>query len=487
MSGELPLGVAATDQTTASAPNVPEYTVGELSQLLKRTVEDAFGYVRLRGEVSGFRGRHSSGHAYFALKDDGARIEAVCWRANWARLRFKPEEGMEVVVTGRLTTYPGRSTYQIVIESLEPAGVGALMAMLEERRKALAAEGLFDAARKRPLPFMPAVIGVITSPTGAVIRDIMHRLAERCPCRLILWPVRVQGETCAAEVAAAIRGFNQLSREDAVPRPDVIIVARGGGSIEDLWGFNEEIVVRAAAESTIPLISAVGHETDWTLIDHAADLRAPTPTAAAELAVPVRSDLVLRVTQCGRRLVQGLWRRLEESSTALKAAVRGLPRPDAVLGQPRQRVDAAAANLPRALRANTLAHRARFDTCRMRLSDRPLRRHVEVMGELVTDYGRRARSGLSRTLESKGSQLSGCAKLLRSLGPQSVLERGFALVLDHAGHPVRSADDATAGMRARVRFHDGEVPARFEQRQASERRDPVPRRRPSDADQGTLL
>src|SRR6516162_2561852 len=272
--------------------NIPEWTVSELSAALKKTVEDAFGYVRVRGEISGYRGPQASGHCYFALKDEGAKIEAVIWRTAFARMRLKPEEGLEVFVTGRLTTYPGRSKYQIVIEPLEPAGLGALMALIEERKKKLAAEGLFDAARKQLLPFLPERIGVVTSPTGAVIRYILHRLADRFPRRVLLWPVKVQGEGCADEVAAAIHGFNALPEYGSAflpPRPDLIIVARGGGSLEDLWSFNEEIVVRAAAASLIPLISAVGHETDVTLIDFAADRRAPTPTAAAEMAVPVRT------------------------------------------------------------------------------------------------------------------------------------------------------------------------------------------------------
>src|SRR5690349_7165090 len=257
--------------------NVPEWSVSELSAALKRVVEDEFGYVRVRGEISGYRGPHSSGHSYFALKDESARIDAVIWKGVAARMRFKPEEGLEVIATGRLTTYPGRSSYQIVIENLEPAGVGALMALLEECKKKLAAEGLFDEARKQLIPFLPGVVGVVTSQTGAVIRDILRRLSCRFPRRVIVWPVRVQGDGSADEVAAAIRGFNALSEAGRIPRPDVLIVARGGGSLEDLWSFNEEIVVRAAAESMIPLISAVGHETDITLIDFAADKRAPTP------------------------------------------------------------------------------------------------------------------------------------------------------------------------------------------------------------------
>src|ERR1700749_3632509 len=274
--------------------NAPEYTVSELSSALRRTVEDSYGHVRVRGEISGFRGAHSSGHCYFALKDENAKIDAVIWKGVHYRMRFKPQEGLEVIATGKLTTYPGSSKYQIVIESLEPAGIGALMALMEERKKKLAAEGLFDEARKQLLPWLPEVIGVVTSPTGAVIRDILHRLEDRFPRRVLVWPVKVQGDGSAEQVAAAIRGFNALPEGGRIPRPDVLIVARGGGSLEDLWSFNEEVVVRAAAESMIPLISAVGHETDITLIDFVSDKRAPTPTAAAEMAVPVRSELLAR-------------------------------------------------------------------------------------------------------------------------------------------------------------------------------------------------
>src|SRR3981189_162224 len=272
--------------------NAPEFTVSELSSALKRTVEDAYGHVRVRGEITGFRGPHSSGHCYFALKDEGAKIEAVIWKFAHARMRFKPQEGLEVIATGKLTTYPGSWKYQIVIEQLEPAGIGALMALMEERKKKLAAEGLFDEARKQLLPWLPEVIGVVTSPTGAVIRDILHRLEDRFPRRVLVWPVRVQGEGSAEQIAAAIRGFNALPEGGRIPRPDLLIVARGGGSLEDLWSFNEEIVVRPPADSMIPLISAVGHETDITLIDFAADKRAPTPTAAAEIAVPGKSELI---------------------------------------------------------------------------------------------------------------------------------------------------------------------------------------------------
>ncbi|HRK19715.1 MAG TPA: exodeoxyribonuclease VII large subunit, partial [Hyphomicrobiaceae bacterium] len=304
--------------------NVAELTVSELAGGIKKTLETAYGHVRLRGEISGYRGPHSSGHCYFTLKDDKARIDAVVWRGVFSALRFKPQEGVEVIATGKVSSFPGTSKYQIVIEALEPAGVGALMALLEERKKKLGAEGLFDEARKQLIPFLPRVVGVVTSPTGAVIRDMMHGFNERFPAHVLLWPVRVQGDTCATEVAAAIRGFNALPEGGRIPRPDVLIVARGGGSLEDLWGFNEEIVVRAAAESSIPLISAVGHETDWTLIDLAADARAPTPTKAAEWAVPKYSELLEQSRALGERLRVGLRRGLEHHRQSYRAAARGL-------------------------------------------------------------------------------------------------------------------------------------------------------------------
>ncbi|MDB5523161.1 MAG: xseA, partial [Rhizobium sp.] len=294
-----------------SPTNLTEYTVTELSGSIKRTMEAAFDQVRVRGEISGYRGPHSSGHAYFALKDDRARLEAVIWKGAFSKLKVRPEEGMEVIATGKITTFPGSSKYQIVIESLEPAGIGALMALIEERKRKFTAEGLFDPGRKQLLPFMPMVIGVVTSPTGAVIRDILHRISDRFPLHVIVWPVKVQGDGAGVEIANAINGFNALEPGGPIARPDVLIVARGGGSLEDLWCFNDEIVVRAAASSEIPLISAVGHETDWTLIDHAADQRAPTPTGAAEMAVPVKADLEAQVANLTARLSGSMNRQMD--------------------------------------------------------------------------------------------------------------------------------------------------------------------------------
>jgi exodeoxyribonuclease VII large subunit len=350
------------------ASNAIEFSVTDLSNALKRTLEDRFGFVRVRGEISGYRGPHTSGHAYFSLKDANAKLDAIIWRGVLQRMRVKPQEGLEVVATGKISTYPGKSSYQLLIETLEPAGVGALMALLDARRKALDAEGLFKAERKRPLPFLPGVVGVVTSPTGAVIRDILHRLADRFPLHVLVWPVRVQGETAAAEVTAAIHGFNALEVGGRIPRPDVLIVARGGGSLEDLWGFNEEIVVRAAAASRIPLIAAVGHETDWTLIDLAADLRAPTPTAAAELAVPVRAELVARVVGLEARAQGAMLRTMQRGRGDLRALARALPSGEALLAGPRQRLDLASGALRSLSRAGLDARSLRLQRAAGRLS-----------------------------------------------------------------------------------------------------------------------
>ncbi|HET7718296.1 MAG TPA: exodeoxyribonuclease VII large subunit [Bauldia sp.] len=486
----------------APAQNLVEFTVSELSAAVKRAVEDGFSYVRVRGEISGYRGPHSSGHAYFSLKDDKARLEAVVWRLTFQRLRFKPAEGMEVIATGRLTTFPGSSKYQMVIDLLEPAGVGALMALLEERRRKFAAEGLFDAGRKRPLPFLPRVIGVVTSPTGAVIRDILHRLSDRFPVHVVLWPVKVQGETSATEVAAAIRGFNDLPATGGVRRPDVIIVARGGGSLEDLWSFNEEIVVRATAESRIPVIAAVGHETDTTLIDHAADRRAPTPTAAAEIAVPVRSELAAQVEGLAGRHRGAVLRRLESGRRDLLAAVRALPKADDLLGIPRRMLDELAGRLKVALGANAGQHRlafqqtagrlsveglrafvrqrvervanlgeranraaeVRLERCRADLSLRARRLRIEPIGEWIT-RGRRTLADLDRAIlrcvrtinSGKATQLASFDQLLRTLSYRNVLARGFALVRS-GDRPVHGAQ-VTTGSQLDIEFHDGHVSA----------------------------
>ncbi len=467
------------------AANIAEYTVSEISADLKRTVEDAYGYVRVRGEISGYRGPHSSGHSYFSLKDDKARLEAVVWRGTLSRLKFKPEDGVEVVATGKLTTFAGQSKYQMVIEALEPAGVGALMALLEARRKALAAEGLFDEARKQLLPYLPRVIGVVTSPTGAVIRDILHRLADRFPTHVLVWPVRVQGETSAAEVAAAIEGFNALEDGGAIPRPDLLIVARGGGSLEDLWGFNEEIVVRAAAASAIPLISAVGHETDFTLIDYAADVRAPTPTAAAEMAVPVRSELIEAVGDLGGRLAGATLRLIESNRRDLRAAARALPRAEDLFAMPRRVFDELASRIGRALLANSQAHRARYERVAVRLSPAGLDRLVERARERLSQAGDRKSLFLTRRIERLRDRLGAAAKLLDVVSYRSILERGFALVSDpETSQPIRSAAAVADGKLLDIEFHDGHVRA-----VAGGSTAPKPRRRKpaSGGSQGSLL
>ena len=428
---------ASTDNRGEIRSNLPELTVSELSAELKRTVEDNFSHVRLRGEVMGYRGPHASGHVYFSLKDAGARIDAIIWKGNFARLKFKPEEGREVVGTGNVTTYAGKSSYQIVIDSLEPAGAGALMALLEERKKKLKAEGLFDPERKKPLPYLPDVIGVVTSPTGAVIRDILHRLNDRFPRRVLVWPVRVQGETCAVEVAAAIEGFNALKQGGALPRPDVLIVARGGGSLEDLWGFNEEIVARAAAASEIPLISAVGHETDFTLIDFVSDRRAPTPTAAAELAVPVRAELVAATASHAARLAGSLRRFFEQLRNEFRGLTRALPSLDAILAMPRQKLDALGERLPRALHANAHRHRV----------------------ALTRAAGRLTPASLKSRIEHLRSRVGSLAQLVSAYSYHKVLDRGFALVRDAAGSPVRAAAALGAGEHIEIEFADGRIGA----------------------------
>ncbi|MGM4919822.1 exodeoxyribonuclease VII large subunit [Tardiphaga sp. 813_E8_N1_3] len=494
----------------AAAPltNSPEFTVSELSSALKRTVEDTYGNVRVRGEISGFRGPHSSGHCYFSLKDESAKIEAVIWKGVHGRMRFKPQEGLEVIATGKLTTYPGSSKYQIVIEAIEPAGVGALMALMEERKRKLGAEGLFDEARKQLLPWLPEVIGVVTSPTGAVIRDILHRLEDRFPRRVLVWPVKVQGEGSAEQVAAAIHGFNALPEGGAIPRPDLLIVARGGGSLEDLWSFNEEIVVRAAAESMIPLISAVGHETDITLIDFAADKRAPTPTAAAEMAVPVRAELMVEISGFERRMML-CWQRGQESRrNELRAAARALPDLSELLAIPRQRLDGATASLPRALKANTHAHHRRFTQASAGLTLRVLRAQIAhatqrltVSGERLSLSARallrqrrdrftglearlkasklanaqaqrnaitrdreralrlteRARRALTTLVQRQQARVQASSQLLSALSYRSVLARGFALVRDEQGAALHAAATVGAGARLSIEFADGRV------------------------------
>ncbi len=481
------------------ASNAAEFTVSEISGAVKRLVEDSFGNVRVRGEISGYRGPHSSGHAYFGLKDANAKIDAVIWKGAMAKLRFRPEEGMEVIATGKLTTFPGSSKYQIVIDSIEPAGAGALMALLEERKKRLATEGLFDADRKQLLPYMPRHIGVITSTTGAVIRDILHRVMDRFPCHVTVWPVRVQGETTGAEVANAVIGFNAMTGD---ARPDVLIVARGGGSLEDLWGFNDESIVRAVAGSNIPVISAVGHETDWTLIDYAADVRAPTPTGAAEMAVPVKADLEAAVAGLGARLGSSMRRGLDRKRQNLVSIARALPNVDSVLAIPRRRFDEASEKLWRALEVSTLKKRQRLSALRLtssgvtsrifdrraratrlearlknalprlvinrrvnldraakRLTPANIERRIGERHERLSGLVSRADRAIVQRTERQRNRLDQTVKLLNSLSHKSVLARGFAVVKDRHDKLLTGAQAARAAGILLIEFADGTVEA----------------------------
>ncbi|MCQ0970775.1 exodeoxyribonuclease VII large subunit [Paracoccus sp. TK19116] len=486
--------------------NAPEFTVSEISGAVKRVIEERFGRVRIRGEI-GRVSRPSSGHAYFDLKDDRAVMAAVVWKGQVARLSQQPEEGIEVIATGRLTTFPGQSKYQLIADQIEIAGAGALMAMLDKRRKALAAEGLFDQDRKRALPYLPRVIGVVTSPSGAVIRDILHRLRDRFPTRVLIWPVAVQGDACAGQVAAAIRGFNALDAQGALPRPDLLIVARGGGSLEDLWGFNEEVVVRAAAESAIPLISAVGHETDTTLIDFAADRRAPTPTAAAEIAVPVRAELAARLAECGARMGRAGADRIRRPRQRLRDLARAMGRPGALTEGARQRLDLWSGRLDPALRGLVRMRRQQLQarpipaatlrgfTARKRhamegqgarlatIAERQIERRstrVEHLGERLDGSLRRVVAATSRAVTVQGARLRELdarlpaalrriitirrEALLRldrtrqTLGYTETLKRGFAVVHGPGGL-IATAAEAERMPEFEIEFADGRLPA----------------------------
>ncbi len=460
--------------------NAHEFTVSELSGKIRRLIEGEFGHVRVRAEV----GRvvlARSGHLYFDLKDDRAVLSAVSWKGQAARLAIRPEEGMEVIATGRMTAFAGQSKYQLVVEALELAGEGALMALLERRRKALAAEGLFAPERKKKLPWLPEVIGVVTSPSGAVIRDILHRLRDRFPRRVLIWPVAVQGKACAPEVARAIRGFNALAPGGAIPRPDLIIVARGGGSVEDLWGFNEEEVVRAAAESAVPLISAVGHETDTTLIDLAADMRAPTPTAAAELAVPVRTELLARVEEQGARLSRAMSREIGQRRQRLGDLSRALPRPATLLEGAAQRLDRAAERLGAALRATAQRKRLRLGElsavlrsramhrrlaeARARLEERAARLQPALLSRDMARRGReleRQEARLSAAarlgLEQRRQKMEALARMLQGLGYTETLRRGYAVVRGD-GRIVTGVEAARSARELEIEFADGRLPA----------------------------
>ena len=476
MTGNAPLSSAAS----AAAPNIAEYTVGEVARAVKRTLEENFERIRVRGEVSR-PNYHSSGHLYFTLKDEEAVLDAVCWRGTVGRLGLRVEEGMEVVCTGRISSYPRSSKYQLVVDAIELAGEGALLKLLEDRRRKLAAEGLFDAERKKKLPYLPEIIGVVTSPTGAVIRDILHRLNDRFPRRVLLWPVPVQGEGAAEKIAAAIRGFNAIAPGGPVPRPDLIIVARGGGSLEDLWSFNEEVVVRAAAASDIPLISGVGHETDTTLIDFAADVRAPTPTAAAEMAVPVRAELRTQILQHAHRLAGAMLRLTEDRRVRIEGLARGLPRPQALLESAMQQLDGETDRL-RLARERYIAQKVDLVAglaARLRHPRDVIRAKSESFAGIHArlgaawgayfrhetqryrrlDAANRLTGGVRRKLADAAMQLDTLSQLLKSLSYREVLERGFALVRDSSGRPVKRAADTSAGETVGIEFVDGTVAA----------------------------
>ena len=446
-------------------------TISEISALLKRTVEDRFGFVRLRGELSGVK-RAASGHLYCSLKDEKARIDGVMWRGNAQRLAFLPEDGLEVIASGKLTIYPGRSTYQIVIDRMEIAGEGALLALLEKTKARLEAEGLFAPERKRPLPYLPRVIGVVTSPTGAVIRDILHRLADRFPSHVLVWPVLVQGKGAAEQVATALRGFCNLDANGPIPRPDLVIVARGGGSIEDLWSFNEEVVVRAIADCTIPVISAVGHETDTTLADYAADQRAPTPTAAAEMAVPVRAELMAALDEFALRQKRAILRPVGLGRERLDARVQRLPKPETLLAPQAQKLDELADRLRRGLADRTAQERERLQGHAARLS-----------GPLLLARAGRARDRLAaarlvpglltQRFASQQERLAALERLRLQLDPKAPLSRGYVLVTDASGGVVKTRGEAAAKASLVLEFRDGKldvVPAGNTPRKAGQRR-----------------
>ncbi|MFM5916494.1 MAG: exodeoxyribonuclease VII large subunit [Novosphingobium sp.] len=458
---EEPGGLVAKE---SAGDNAAALSVSEISAALKRMVEDRFGYVRVRGELSGVK-RAASGHMYLCLKDDSARLDAVMWRGTAGRLNFQPEDGLEVVATGKLTTYPGRSNYQLVVERMEVAGEGALLALLAKTKARLEAEGLFAAVRKKRLPYLPQVIGVVTSPTGAVIRDILHRLEDRFPVRVLVWPVLVQGNGAAEQVAAAMRGFAALEAGGAVPRPDLVIVARGGGSVEDLWAFNEEVEVRAIAECPIPTISAVGHETDTTLADFAADRRAPTPTAAAEMAVPVLSDLSLQLAELALRKRRAVVRPLQLGRERLAARVQRLPVPAALISGPAQRLDDNAERLRRGLVSRTQL----------------------AQGDLQRVAGRLSAPLLQARKDQAQGRLDGLGRVLGSLNPLTVLERGYARITTPDGRTLVDRAAAAGEPALTVHFRDGDlevVPAANPVRAAPR---PKPAARTDPEAQGKLL
>ena len=462
MSSEFPPieSAPAAQAATAAGSNAPPFlSVTELSQLLKRTVESSFDFVRVRAEISRPT-RAASGHLYFTLKDERNTLDGVCWKTVAGSLGVQPEEGLEVIVTGKLTIYGGRSKYQIVVSTMEMAGEGAMLKQLEERRRRLAAEGLFDAGRKQPIPAMPSVIGVVTSPTGAVIRDILHRLTDRFGVRVLLWGTLVQGQDAAGQVARAVRGFDSMPADGPLPRPDLLIVARGGGSLEDLWAFNEEEVVRAVAACRIPVISAIGHETDTTLIDFAADQRAPTPTAAAEMAVPVRADLLARTGEMETRLLRAVNQRLDRATQAVRMAERGLLNPAEMVERRAQSVDLAAAGLDRGIDRRLSEAALRLSNSAARL--RPPEARLAEVGASLASLGGRLSQVIDHQFSLRRAALDQASRLLDANSFERVLDRGFALVTAADGRPVKRAAEAGAGADVTLRFADATRQARLD-------------------------
>ncbi|MDC0604675.1 exodeoxyribonuclease VII large subunit [Amylibacter sp.] len=436
--------------------NAPEFSVSELSSVLKRMIEGEFSNVRIRGEV-GRVSRPASGHLYFDLKDDKSVIASVTWRGQASKLATQPEEGLEVVATGKITTFAGQSRYQMIVSEMSVAGIGALMAQLEKRKKKLEAEGFFDKKIKKEIPYLPEIIGVITSPSGAVIRDILHRLSDRFPRKVLLWPVSVQGESCAPDVTAAINGFNKLTPGGAMPRPELIIVARGGGSIEDLWGFNEESVVRAASESEIPLISAVGHETDTTLIDLASDLRAPTPTAAAEYAVPVRADLMGWLSSMEERRVRSLTSNLEIKRQRLKDLSRGLPTPADLVAMAAQRLDAVSDRLPRALSAVSNNKRTLLLQTSAGLRGRLLQNKLIDRTKEMNRFVKSIEANIRLIFQRNQSSLDGLERIRQTLGYEATLRRGYTVVRNKDGKLITRLKEADVNKELEIEFYDGKT------------------------------
>ena len=456
----MPADFPPIETATEAGSNAPPFlSITELSQLLKRTVESNFDFVRLRAEISRPT-RAASGHLYFTLKDEKNTLDAVCWKTAAGSLGVQPEEGLEVVVTGKLTIYGGRSKYQIVVQTMEMAGEGAMLKQLEERRRRLAAEGLFDAERKQPIPSMPSVIGVVTSPTGAVIRDILHRIRDRFGVRVLVWGTLVQGQDAASQVARAIRGFDAMPTDGPLPRPDMLIVARGGGSLEDLWAFNEEQVVRAVAECRLPVISAIGHETDTTLIDFAADRRAPTPTAAAEMAVPVRAELIARVGEIDSRLFRAVSQRIDRSGQAVRIAERGLLDPAEMVERRAQAVDLAVAGLDGGIerRLSTAALSLANTASRLR----PPERRLAEVGASLAGIGGRMTQIIDHQISLREAALGQASRLLDANSFERVLDRGFALVAGADGKPLKRASEAASGADVTIRFADATRTARLD-------------------------